>query len=74
MITGRPAFAPSDEQRTLVAELAACGVRQEIIARRIVGAPLLPLVPRNPIAEGVSDEDAARAYMKFINGAAGESQ
>jgi hypothetical protein len=63
---GRPAFAPTDLQRTLVSELAACGVRQELIAKRIeIDIKTLRKACRRELQEGKQDACAIVAESLF---------
>jgi hypothetical protein len=66
MSTGRPTFEPTDIQRTSVSELAACGVRQEIIAKRIgIDPKTLRKVFRRELREGKADACAVVAESLF---------
>lgn len=66
MITGRPKFEPTDAQCTLVSELAACGVRQELIAKRVgIDSKTLRKVFRKELREGKSDACAIVAESLF---------
>lgn len=65
-MTGRPSFEPTDAQRELVSALAACGVRQEIIARRIgIDAKTLRKTCRRELREGKQDACAIVAESLF---------
>ena len=65
-MTGRPSFEPTDAQRVLVGELAACGVRQEIIARRIgIDSKTLRKAFRRELREGKQDACATVAEKLF---------
>ncbi len=65
-MTGRPSFQPTDTQRELVSALAACGVRQEHIARRIgIDVKTLRKVCRRELREGKQDACAIVAESLF---------
>jgi hypothetical protein len=66
MSTGRPTFEPTDTQRTRVSELAACGVRQEIIAKRVgIDPKTLRKAFRKELREGKADACAIVAESLF---------
>jgi hypothetical protein len=66
MITGRPKFEPTDANRTLVSELAACGVRQELIAKRLgIDPKTLRKAFRKELREGKADACAIVAESLF---------
>jgi hypothetical protein len=66
MITGRPTFEPTETQRALVSELPACGVRQEIIAKRIgIDPKTLRKGFRKELREGKADASAIVAESLF---------
>lgn len=65
-MTGRPRFEPTDARRELVSALAACGVRQEIIASRIgIDPKTLRRSFRRELKEGKQDACAVVAESLF---------
>ena len=72
-VGGRPPCVPTAEQRTMVAALVACGVRQEMICTRIInpqtGLPITRQTLRkafsNELKNGVEDANAMVAASLF---------
>jgi AraC-like DNA-binding protein len=69
----RPRFAPSDQQRQLVKSLAAYGIGQEEIARKIgVSAKTLRRHFREELDRGATDANAKVAQAMYKMATSGE--